>query len=843
MKKIFLLILIILVINIGIVNSLEATKVTETIKNEAQLITAFGTKDLLTIKNTVFKELKINDGAAKTATFTFDGTKIPTNTTLGITYKEICGKVNSYDIVIPKTCINKTTECYNTTNEKDNKTTTTCNEIITEYSCDEPIKDLKTISDYKITNVNITKGWCLINNTYYTYLIDWQPTINMNGNIIVDEKWAWWNATGGTITTILDGGINYTIHTFTSNGTFNISGTINATVLIVAGGGGGGRQGTISVNQAGGGGGAGGLIYNTSYNATGNIAVVVGNGGASNLSGYNSSFGVLVAAGGGRGGGGALNNGTAGGSGGGAGSTNMFGGTGLVGQGNSGGNTSQFSGGGGGGAGGSGSNSSDGGTYNSANGGNGGVGINYSINGSIVCYAGGGGGASHNVSTGGIATCGGGNGGEEGAGVAAIVNTGGGGGGGGGDSGVDAVGGAGGTGVVIVRYRTNPPPTVTLYFKDEATLGNFNLTSPDRMSMELYYGNGSSSTINITNATNPYTFFTYSTVSTIRFLEYYTTPNTVTAYRTRFTTTIFNVTDLMYATSLNATIWLIDLRTTDVILNTLQIFDLMQDYINPRVTVTKTINGNEEIITEDFADVEGKINAYLMAGAQYNIKIYSDNKPVRVVGRYYADIAGIKYLRLFDVVGVDLTTQYSPMNVTYSTNLVNATGTLMVWSQYEGPFVTNVIWSVYNNTITGGLLTTSTITNTSAVFTYSVPANITNTTTTDYFIRLNITVNCTGAPQACSSPIIYDRTLSVSSKVPMPATFDKPYTLKWIIFIFLLIIALSLNFKTANIGSLLLVGAAAFVMYLGWLPEVSFAIIGLGAVVALVGIFRKSSEK
>ena len=56
-------------------------------------------------------------------------------------------------------------------------------------------------------------------------------------------------------TVVTDGNItydgNYTVVTFRSNGTFNVTGTINATVLLIAGGGGGGEWNS-------GGGGAGG---------------------------------------------------------------------------------------------------------------------------------------------------------------------------------------------------------------------------------------------------------------------------------------------------------------------------------------------------------------------------------------------------------------------------------------------------------------------------------------------------------------------------------------------------------------------------------------------------------
>ena len=80
-----------------------------------------------------------------------------------------------------------------------------------------------------------------------------------------------YSATGGTITT--DG--IYTIHTFASNGTFNITGEITgASILIIAGGGSG-------AYDRGGGGGAGGLIFvNETQNiSAGNYNVVVGKGG------------------------------------------------------------------------------------------------------------------------------------------------------------------------------------------------------------------------------------------------------------------------------------------------------------------------------------------------------------------------------------------------------------------------------------------------------------------------------------------------------------------------------------------------------------------------------------
>jgi hypothetical protein len=149
-------------------------------------------------------------------------------------------------------------------------------------------------------------------------------------------------ATGGTITT----SGSYTIHTFTSSGTFTpaIAGTVD--YLVVAGGGGGGFE-------VGGAGGAGGFRTAAGFSvaATG-LTVTVGAGGTGRTSdgvpptGADSVFSSITSLGGG-GAGSAVNpapanniNGGNGGSGGsGAGRTGATAGTGTAGQGNNAGAT------------------------------------------------------------------------------------------------------------------------------------------------------------------------------------------------------------------------------------------------------------------------------------------------------------------------------------------------------------------------------------------------------------------------------------------------------------------------------------------------------------------------
>ena len=262
---------------------------------------------------------------------------------------------------------------------------------------------------------------------------------------------------GGTVTT----SGSYTIHTFTSSGTFTVSGQAKTGVdyLLVAGGAGGG-------STRAGAGGAGGMTettgasipigtYTITVGAGGAGAVTNGNGNADGAAGSTTSFGSLSSVVGGGYGGGQGRVGGAGGSGGG-GSDGQNGGAGTSGQGNAGGNSiSDRGGGGGGGKGGPGNVGAS-----SLVGGAGGAAGASNYSGSTVNYAGGGGGGSRDNGAGG-------NGGGGGAGVGgqtssslagnATANQGSGGGGGArhhGASGASYNGGNGGSGIVIIRYLT-----------------------------------------------------------------------------------------------------------------------------------------------------------------------------------------------------------------------------------------------------------------------------------------------------------------------------------------------------------------------------------------------------
>jgi hypothetical protein len=265
------------------------------------------------------------------------------------------------------------------------------------------------------------------------------------------------NATGGIQTLLIENGIPYQIHTFTSSGvlTTSLGGPIQCLVVAGGGGGGFGRTG----NHTGGGGGAGGVKYveDLTLNSGQSYVVTVGSGASPFLQGSGSAFAELVSTtGGGGGGGGGGANGfiggigpTGGGNGGsgGGGSGNHPGGTGIAGEGFAGavGGTDLGGGGGGGGAGAQG--------IRRESGGGGGVGRSFSISGSSNHYGGGGGFGANSL--GGLG--GGGKGAKDNGTTASAdlatsgqINTGGGGGGGAPPNGI--VGGTGGSGIVIVRY-------------------------------------------------------------------------------------------------------------------------------------------------------------------------------------------------------------------------------------------------------------------------------------------------------------------------------------------------------------------------------------------------------
>ena len=275
---------------------------------------------------------------------------------------------------------------------------------------------------------------------------------------------------GGTVTQSGE----YTLHTFTADGTLTVTETSTVDILIQAGGGGGGYQ------RAGGGGAGGRIVRSQETLTAGDYSVVVGDGGDGGYylvdtayaasPGEDSSFGEWTALGGGAG----ASNGVTlpagaadGGSGGGGAyvsTTEQLPGDGTTDQGSDGGsghqsNATSVRGGGGGGV------TGVGGDGSSSVGGAGGAGYDASAWGLSEGIGGGGAGGAR-FGTAGSATDGGGDGGdgdtvdgESAGGHATDYGAGGGGGGGGASASSEqrenSPGGDGYQGVVVVRYESS----------------------------------------------------------------------------------------------------------------------------------------------------------------------------------------------------------------------------------------------------------------------------------------------------------------------------------------------------------------------------------------------------
>jgi len=260
-------------------------------------------------------------------------------------------------------------------------------------------------------------------------------------------------ATGGTITE--SGG--FTIHTYTSSGTFTPNDITSVEVLVVGAGG-----GSAGGGAGAGGGGGGQVVTNSSFAVRSDVTVTIGPG-VSGGTGGSSLFGTITATGGL---GGANNFGVGGTSGngfaGGAGETNNGACT----------TTLDRRGGGGGGA------SAVGTDAAGAAAGNGGDGVQNSISGTVTFYGGGGGGGAERGTAGTGGQGGGANGGSGSGGASGnngTANTGGGSGGAGGLCNVVGnIAATGGSGIVIARYTT----PITGAFTDSLGYVGILTTSP-----------------------------------------------------------------------------------------------------------------------------------------------------------------------------------------------------------------------------------------------------------------------------------------------------------------------------------------------------------------------------
>jgi hypothetical protein len=247
-------------------------------------------------------------------------------------------------------------------------------------------------------------------------------------------------------------------------------------------------------------------------------------------------------------------------------------------------------------------------------------------------------------------------------------------------------------------------------------------------------------------------------------------------------------------------IFLIDYNTTTAVLSTFQLLDIVQQYQDAEIIVTRNLNGTEETILSDFADIEGKVNAYLIQSQQYTVKLKSSNFAERIFGNFNADTSGFKIIRLNDVnlAPSDLP---SLVGVQYINNLINESGVVKIILSYNDTndvqVVANGTFYVLNKT-NNVLLSSSSSTARSALFTYNTAPN------NDYIAGINVTPIAGVTAPGMPDPVIKTFTTWLSgADIKAALKFDNPDTLNWIIFLVGCTLALAFTAMTAYIGTII----------------------------------------
>lgn len=376
-------------------------------------------------------------------------------------------------------------------------------------------------------------------------------------------------------------------------------------------------------------------------------------------------------------------------------------------------------------------------------------------------------------------------------------------------------------------YNISMEPIVNLTFRDEKTFGLFNMMSPDQIKAELYCEDGSVVDQIISNSSSILPFTISCGFQKIRFLVDYPTE---AYYRVIVISPTINQT--------NFNVWLVDLNNSKVVFNTFQGYDLFDEYVNPKIAIYRLINVTEELITGDFVDIEGKITAFLLLNEEYTIKVFSDNQPDRIIGRYNADDSGVKYLRLFDVSLSATPSGFSP-DVYYYAYLVNESGSYNIKVAYNDTTGNNIYGGtleIRNMTIDGNLLFSSSSNNTEAIFTYPTLNGVNDDNV--YYINLTL-LRVTG------EKVPFIKALQDAIAVNLPE-FENPWTIKWLVYIIILIVGFSMTIRTAMIGNililaLLLILAALNIFVISTSATITAGVIGILALIAISSIFKKGA--
>ena len=286
----------------------------------------------------------------------------------------------------------------------------------------------------------------------------------------------------------------------------------------------------------------------------------------------------------------------------------------------------------------------------------------------------------------------------------------------------------------------------------------------------------------------------------------------------------------------NRTIYLMDLTNTQSEFNDFRIDDLLNTYQNPSIYIKKIIGNTTAIITSDYTDVEGKIGAYLIQNQEYIVEIHSDNQPVMDMGKYSADIAGEKILRLYTIgIGPSQVANWGNSVLT-ATGMVNESGTMWAIAYYNDTSnqTASVTWTLYPRNYGETPIFQDIVTNENNIeFRYNA---------TDYLSEPIVSV--LDVDYKSGSVHQVGQVIWSVTQIPLDVINDLHISrafLDWFITLLLGSLALMATIRTANAMSLVLIGGATLFVLFKWF-SLSWAILILAAIVALIS-FLKSEDK
>jgi len=368
-------------------------------------------------------------------------------------------------------------------------------------------------------------------------------------------------------------------------------------------------------------------------------------------------------------------------------------------------------------------------------------------------------------------------------------------------------------------YQFNVSSNFSVNIFDELTTDYFNMSSPDSITQYVYCSSGTTYSYDIVS--NSSSFIPPCQFDKIKYSVQYPSER---YYRTLLPRA-FNI------STGNVSVWLVNLDTTQVIFNTFEIYTLIYEYENLRLYFKKNIGADEYVITSDYINVENKVGTYLMLGEEYTVEIVADNYDSRNLGFYTADVEGEKIIRLFEIdFNPNPTDIY--YNSTWWLETDNTTSPDRAKVTYYSENVDEVTLTVYNNSISGAQLYTTTLYTDTGIFYYAPSATYENYT---FLMNLNITTDDNG------TSVVFNKVWRSRSDIPLQIVLLGYISQNWLqIFLSILlgVIALLFTVRTADIGGVVFIGIASMFIYFGWwyISAVSF---GLAAVSSVINFLKK----